>query len=194
MIKSITAFDFSVLDFIRENIANPALNVIMTIITYSGEFGAVWIAAAIACLCFKKTRKAGVAMAVALIIGGLFGSIIIKNVIARPRPFTANPDIQLIIPPPTSFSFPSGHTLASFGAASALFIQHRRLGAAALIYAALVGFSRLYMYVHYPTDVLAGCILGILLGTFSWLAVKKFYAPCAEKISAIINKKSSLDN
>lgn len=188
MIENITAWDFSVLNFIRDNIANPVLDMIMTVITHSGDFGAVWIAVTILCLCFKKTRPAGVAMALALLLGVIIGNGIIKNIVARPRPFDVNTAIELIISKPGEFSFPSGHTLASFAAAGALFIHHRRLGTAALIYAVLIGFSRLYLYVHYPTDVICGALLGIAIAVIAALSVKKLYEPVSAKFGRLIKK------
>lgn len=184
----IVAVDFSILDAIRDNIANPILDAIMSAISFTGEAGAIWIIAAIACLCFKQTRKAGVCMAVALILGVIFGNLLLKNIIDRPRPYELHQWITLIVPPPEDPSFPSGHTLASVGAAVSLFIYHKRLGAAALVYAGLMGFSRMYLYVHYPTDVLGGLILGIICAVAAMLIVNAFYDKAADRLN---NKFSS---
>lgn len=103
-------------------------------------------------------------MAVSLGLEALCCNVILKPFVARIRPCDINLSVELFIPHPKGFSFPSGHTGASFAAASALFFNRKRLGILALILAALIGFSRLYLYVHYPTDVLAGALLGIMFG------------------------------
>ena len=95
-------------------------------------------------------------------MGLLLGEIALKNIICRPRPFQDMPGIPLLIPPPSGYSFPSGHSCASFAAATIIFLKDRRPGAAALALAALIAFSRVFLFVHYPTDVLAGSLLGVL--------------------------------
>jgi len=187
--EAILGFDFAILDFIRENIANPVLDVIMKIITHSGDAGIIWIAAALLCLIFKKTRKAGVCMAIALILVLLICNLTLKPIIARPRPFMLREEIELIISAPSGFSFPSGHTASSFAAAVGLFIYHKKLGIAALIWAFLIAFSRLYMYVHYPTDVLAGMVIGILCAVVAMIIVNKVYEPLSDRLNTLINKK-----
>ena len=94
------------------------------------------------------------------------GNMILKPLVARLRPFTVNTAVELLIPPPADFSFPSGHTYASFASSTAILRNNRRIGSCALVLAILIAFSRLYLYVHYPTDVLFGILLGILAG---WL-------------------------
>ena len=172
--EAILGFDFAILDFIRENIANPVLDVIMKIITHSGDAGIIWIAAALLCLIFKKTRKAGTCMAIALILVLLICNLTLKPIIARPRPFMLREEIELIISAPSGFSFPSGHTASSFAAAVGLFIYHKKLGIAALIWAFLIAFSRLYFCVHFPTDVLAGAVLGIAAGLGAYAVTEKY--------------------
>ncbi len=187
--EAILGFDFAILDFIRENIANPVLDVIMKIITHSGDAGIIWIAATLLCLIFKKTRKAGTCMAIALILVLLICNLTLKPIIARPRPFMLREEIELIISAPSGFSFPSGHTASSFAAAVGLFIYHKKLGIAALIWAFLIAFSRLYMYVHYPTDVLAGMVIGILCAVVAMIIVNKVYEPLSDRLNTLINKK-----
>ena len=91
----------------------------------------------------------------------LTGNMILKPLVARMRPFTVNTAIELLIPPPTDFSFPSGHTYASFASATAICRNNRKIGVPALILASLIAFSRLYLYVHYPSDVLGGAVVGL---------------------------------
>lgn len=187
--EAILGFDFAILDFIRENIANPLMDVIMKIVTTSGDAGIIWIVAAILCLIFKKTRKAGTCMAIALILVLLISNLTLKPLIARPRPFILREEIELIISAPSGFSFPSGHTASSFAAATGLFIYHKKLGIAALIWAFLIAFSRLYMYVHYPTDVMAGMLVGILCAVIGMVLVNKFYQPISDRITEKFKKK-----
>ena len=187
--EAILSFDFAILDFLRENITNPVMDFIMKIITGSGDAGIIWIVAALLCLIFKKTRKAGMCMAIALILVLLISNLTLKPIIARPRPFILREEIELIISAPSGYSFPSGHTASSFAAAVGLFIYHKRLGIAALVWATLVAFSRLYMYVHYPTDILAGIVMGILCAVIGMLLVNKIYEPLSDRLNALIKKK-----
>ena len=109
-------------------------------------------------------------MGVALLLGFLTGNLLLKNCIARTRPFLWDPTISLLIEKPSDYSFPSGHTLASFECAVAIFRYHRKWGIAALVFAVLIAFSRLYLQVHYPTDVLGGAMLGTLWGMLAcWI-------------------------
>lgn len=161
----ITSFDFKILDEIQ-TIANPVLDAFFVFVTHLGDAGAVWIAIAVVCLLFKKTRKCGIMLAAVLILGTLVGNAALKNIIARPRPFVQNPDMlsSLLISVPSGFSCPSGHTLSSFECAVVIFLNNKKWGIAALVMASLIAFSRMYLYVHFFTDILFGIVLGIALG------------------------------
>lgn len=176
----ITQIDKAVL-FGVEALHCPALNWLMGLFTTLGEKGIVWIALGLALLCFKKTRRAGIAVLLALILGALMCNVTLKPLIARPRPFAAYPDIVLMIKQPGEFSFPSGHTVSSFAAAVAVLLHDRRIGIPTAVLAVLVAFSRLYFQVHYLTDVLAGILIGALAGVIAWLLVKL----AAKKIKSI---------
>ena len=104
-------------------------------------------------------------MSAAALLGSLIiNNHIIKNLVQRPRPFVTFTDIQILIPTPSEFSFPSGHTASSFAAAAVFYrFLPKQLGIPAVVLAGLIGFSRLYVGVHYPTDVLAGMLMGVLL-------------------------------
>lgn len=143
----------------------------MPIISMLGNAGAIWIVCAVVLLVIPKTRKVGVVLAVSLAIEALCCNVILKPLVARIRPFDVNTAVQLLISPPTDFSFPSGHTGAAFAAASALFFSKNRLWIPSLVLAILIAFSRLYLYVHYPTDVLGGILLGILSGWLGYTLV-----------------------
>ncbi len=156
--------DRAVMDFIQTNLRCDLLDAAMPLVTGLGNGGVVWIACSLLLLLFPKTRKAGAAMAVSLCLEAIFCDVLIKPFVARLRPCDVDTAVQLLIPHPKGFSFPSGHTGASFAAASSLFFNRAGMWPAALILAVFIGFSRLYLYVHYPSDVLAGALLGILLG------------------------------
>lgn len=96
-----------------------------------------------------------------------------KPFVARVRPCDVNTAVQLLVPRPDDFSFPSGHTGASFEGAAVLFLHKSKLRIPALIIAVLIGFSQLYLYVHYPSDALAGAVLGVLLGWVSCALISR---------------------
>lgn len=160
--------ELAVLDMIQK-IHTPVLDALMINITRLGDSGFIWILLALLLLCWKRTRKEGFWMFVVLLSGLIVGNLLLKNIIGRARPFIANPGITLLIPPPGGYSFPSCHTLSSFGAATFGYLTNPRWGRAALVLAFLIGISRLYLCVHYPSDVLAGAVIGAGLG----LLVKK---------------------
>ncbi len=168
------SFDLPILEWIAENLYCGFLDVLMPVITTLGDAGAFWIGAALVMIFIPKYRKIGLAMGGALIMGLLVCNVTLKPLVARIRPYDYQLEvfgktIELLIAAPHDFSFPSGHTLASFEAAAAILIRNKKLGIPAMILACLIAFSRLYLYVHYPTDVLFSVVLGIgfaFLGTF----------------------------
>lgn len=164
-------FELSFLDSIQSYLRCDFLDAAMPIISMLGNVGAIWIACAVVLILIPKTRKVGVILAVSLALEALCCNLILKPLVARIRPFDMNTAAQLLISPPKDFSFPSGHTGAAFAAASALFFSKNRLWIASLILAILIAFSRLYLYVHYPTDVLGGVLLGILSGWLGYTLV-----------------------
>ena len=156
-----TQIDFSILYWIQDHIVCDALTPIMKLFTTVGNGGVLWIVLGILLLLFKKTRRAGIAVLVSLALVALLNNEIIKPIVQRPRPFTYT-DIELLITAPGGYSFPSGHTSSSFAAATAVFLKNKKPGAALLACAALIGFSRMYFFVHFPSDVFVGMIEGIL--------------------------------
>lgn len=175
MLETLLNLDGGFLLFLQESVRNPILDNLMIFITSLGNGGMIWIVATIVLLIPKKTRKAGVMSAVALLGSLIINNNIVKNIVQRPRPFVTFTDLQIIIPTPSEFSFPSGHTSSSF-AAAAVFYRHlpKKLGLPAVILAGLIGFSRLYVGVHYPTDVIAGVLMGILLSYLAEYLVNLF--------------------
>ena len=136
----------------------------------AGSYGQLWVIVAAVLLVFKKTRKAGVAVLLAYAAVFLIGQYGLKNLVSRPRPCQMDLDFALLVDRPSSSSFPSTHSAWAFGAATAVFMQHKKSGIAAFIAAALIAFSRMYLFLHFPTDVLAGIVLGIALGVLAnWI-------------------------
>ena len=173
-------FDLPILEWIARNLRCAFLDAVMPIITLLGDAGIFWIAIAVVLLFIPKYRKVGLGMGAALILGLLVCNVTLKPLIARPRPYDYQLEhfgvtIKLLIEAPHDFSFPSGHTIASFEAATVLMLHSKKAGIPALILAALIAFSRLYLYVHYPTDVLTSVVLGIAFGFLgNWLVRKGF--------------------
>lgn len=173
-----TAIDFSILDWVQAHLRCGFLDTVMPWITALGEYGAVWILLAAVLLVRKDTRQAGIMVALALALDVLLCNGIIKPLVARPRPFALRPEITLLIKAPSEFSFPSGHTAASFAAAGALWFSRQRGHVYALILAAVIGLSRIYLYVHYPSDVLGGVALGLLCGFLGVFFARKWFEFC----------------
>ena len=191
-VEFITSIDFNILNFIQENIRNAFLDPIMVGLSYMGEAGAFWIILGIVLLFFRKTRPAGVCMLAAMAMGFLIGDIGIKHIVTRPRPFVVNPDVKLLIKAPSGYSLPSGHTTAAFASVTALFgmlKEKRWIAGCALILAILIAFSRLYNYVHFPSDVLCGMILGIVCGLIMTLIFKK--TKLDKRLSGELKRKKS---
>lgn len=145
-----------------QELQHPLLDKIMIFITSLGNGGIFWICLGLVFAMIPKTRKCGICMLLSMALTYVLGNLILKNLVARPRPFTIATEIGLKIPRPGEYSFPSGHTMNAFSAATSIFLFYKRTGIAALVLAALIAFSRMYLFVHYPTDVLGGMLLGIV--------------------------------
>lgn len=165
--------DWAVLHAIRGIFQCSVLDFLMPKITALGNGGAIWIAAAAAITVSKKYREYGAAM-----FAALAGNVCLKHLVARARPCWVE-SVPLLIENPTDYSFPSGHTLSSVIGAFLLTAANRRFGWAAIPLAVLIGFSRLYLYVHFPSDVLASVVLGVLLGAVAACAVRRIKAPAS---------------
>lgn len=174
MIDYITQVDFQMLDFIQNNLRSDVLDKIMVFFSLIGEGGFVWFAIAIPMLFYKKTRACGVVMILSMGVSLLLGEFLLKNLIGRVRPCNINMEIEMLVKRPGSFSFPSGHTSSSFAAATSIFQWNKKYGFLALVLATLIGFSRLYNYVHFPSDVLAGMLFGISISLITYYLFKRY--------------------
>ena len=159
--------DWTILHEIRAFLTCPLLDMLMPKITMLGNSGAVWILAAGGLLCTKKYRKYGIILLAGLAMGVLVGNVFLKHLIARPRPCWLDQSVPLLIAVPNDYSFPSGHTLASVIGATILTAADRRFGIIAIPLAILIAFSRLYLYVHFPSDILGAVILGLGIGALT---------------------------
>ena len=153
----------------------------MLVITSIGDIGIVWILTALVFIATKKYRIEGIAILATLVLNLLISNVILKQLIARVRPCDINTAVELLIPRPTDYSFPSGHTSSSFAAGIVIFFKDKLIGSFALILAAAIAFSRLYLYVHYPSDVVAGIIIGIAIGIFTRKLIIKIANITAQK-------------
>lgn len=166
--------DASILYFMQNHIQNHFFNPIMIFFTTLGNMGLIWIIIAIVLLFSKKFRKVGILMFCALIINTILGEGILKHLFQRPRPFNTLPGLHLLIKAPTSYSFPSGHTSSAFACAIVLAYYIRKAAIPAIILAIIIGFSRVYLTVHYPSDVIAGMVLGIISALITIYAYSKY--------------------
>ena len=178
-------FDGSILIFIQEHIRCGFLDAIFPYLTHLGDAGIFWIVLTIVLLMFKKTRKAGLCSACALLGSLILNNLILKPLVNRTRPYEVVEGLRLMGKMASDASFPSGHTAASFASATALFPNlPRRYGVLLVILAFLIAFSRLYIGIHYPTDVLVGFLDGILLGILANVLVNKILQKCQQKKAA----------
>lgn len=157
--------DGQILPFIQEHLRNAVCDVFFKNITHLGDAGIFWILLTVAMLCFKQTRKAGIYSACALILSLIVNNIILKNLVGRVRPYELVEGLQCIVGPAHDASFPSGHTGASFASAVAIYKQiPKKFAVFFIVLASLIAISRLYVGIHYPTDVLGGLVTGIGIG------------------------------
>ena len=168
MANALLTFEFAILDFIQAHISCAFLDFVMPLISAIGNHGEVWILAALLLCCTQKYRKDSFMVLVGLLVGLFLGNLLFKNLIARPRPCWLRPEMLRLIPCPEDFSFPSGHTLSSFIAAFLLTKINPKFGYAAIPLAILMAFSRLYLYVHFPTDILGAILLAAGIAFAIW--------------------------
>jgi len=157
--------DNSILQFIQINMRSPIGDKIMMSLTRLGNGATIWMIIGLALFISKKYRKYAFMIITSLMLCYVIGNLGLKLLVARTRPFDVMPLLGgLLIKTPTDFSFPSGHTMCSFASSVVIFYMNKKIGIFALILSTFIGFSRLYLYVHYPSDVFGGMIIGIIIG------------------------------
>lgn len=152
---------------------SPLLDILATTVTTLGNKGAIWIALMLILLYSPRTRSLGLALGIALLLTHLAGNVVIKPLVERPRPSWIDPSVKLLIDNPRDFSFPSGHTASSFTAATILVLNRYRYRWVFAALALSIAGSRLYLFVHFPTDLLGGAILGVSIAVLVNLAYRR---------------------
>ncbi len=185
------ALDWKILFFIQNSIRNSVLDIIVPFYTKLGNSGMLSIVTGVMLLLFKKTRKCGIAILLALLGGLLIVNWTIKPIVARPRPCHYYPELLQLVGQPSEFSFPSGHTVSAFAAAVPLYRYHKKAGIVGMILAAFMGLSRLYVFVHFPTDVFMGFVIGSAISMGVCFGVDKLYPRVEKLLSEKLSKKKA---
>ncbi len=156
-------------------VRTPFLDAVLSFVTSLGDKGFIWILLSVLLLYRKDTRRAGILCLLALLGSLIINNMILKNLVGRMRPYDRYEDLVPLIMRPVDFSFPSGHTGSSFSAAGVMYAKlPRRYGVLAIVFAALIAFSRLYVGVHYPSDVLAGMATGLVIAVLVCAVEQKY--------------------
>lgn len=164
--------DVEVLEWMQ-SVSSPALDSVMVGITLTATHAALWFILAFLMTCSGRYRRVGVAIVVAVVVSYIVVDLVIKPIVGRERPFEVM-GIEPIVSAPNSYSFPSGHTASSFAAATVIAVYARKAGALALAYAGLVGISRMYLLMHWPTDVVAGAAVGVAVALAVLLSMDRW--------------------
>ena len=162
MLDFINTFDSQILLWVEQYVRSPFLSFIFVSLTTAGNAGMIFILLGLVLLFFKKTRKIGLLLLISIVVSYIINDLIIKNIVRRERPFLSIEELSALVAHPKSYSFPSGHTASAFSAMTSLFFTKKKYAPIGLIFAFLMGFSRIYVGVHYPSDVLVGAIVGTL--------------------------------
>lgn len=174
------AWEFDVLHALQ-TIHNPVLDALFSGITHLGDGGVFWILLTAGILIFVKDKRVAATAILALLLDVLLCNLLLKPLVARDRPFWLDESVQLIVKAPKDYSFPSGHSAASFAASISYVQYNRKWGIAAILLAACIAFSRLYLFVHFPTDVLAGICIGCICGVVSGMIVRRCFMKWEQK-------------
>lgn len=166
-----------------QNGRNGFCDFILPKITFLGNGGWFWILTTLLLLVFyKKDRRVGLNCFVSILLAALICNVILKTTINRARPCDIWPEIETIVSRPHDSSFPSGHTNASFAVATAIFLRNKKWGSAALVLAAVIAISRMYLFMHFPTDVLAGACNGVLWAIVAYYIVNLYYKKTGKSV------------
>lgn len=167
ILRKINFADNFILDVIKKHLRNKYMDKLMPVITSFGNMGVIWIAFAVVLIMNQRYRAIGNTVILTLMISTMLGEGIVKHLVRRARPS----DSLCLIEKPITYSFPSGHTFSSFAAAGILSMNFEGYKILFIGLAILIAFSRLYLYVHYPTDVLCGIVLGIMCSKMIWVFI-----------------------
>ena len=177
----IQTIDAAILLFIQEVLRTELLNSIAVFYTHLGDAGMLLIICSVILLCFRPTRRAGLLALLAMLLGLLCNNVLLKQLVQRPRPYLTVVGLHPLIAPPDPNSFPSGHSCAAFAAAVSWLLslprQQRWIGATGAVMAALMAVSRLYVGVHFPTDVITGALVGSLCALAVYTLARRLTPP-----------------
>lgn len=167
-----------------QTIHNPILDGIMKFITKFGDAGLFWIILTLFMLIVCKDKKVAWTSGLALVFSVLLINLVLKNAVSRARPFWIDDSIKLLVKAPKEYSFPSGHSSASFASAVSIvqYARYRKQGIVAVVFAALIAFSRMYLFVHFPTDIIAGILLGTIEAVLAGIIIRAIYKKRSEKL------------
>lgn len=187
MLHHLKRWDRSLLLWMQEHLRKGGVTLFMKIATFLGNGGIIWIAACL-CLLFRpEARRAAASGLISLLFSVMINNAMLKNLVARIRPFDHIHELKILIRRPKDFSFPSGHTSSSFAVATVfLCMLPLWIGISALLLASLIAFSRLYLGAHYPSDVLCGMLLGILFAFLAQILVHVLLDNCTWMPEAIL--------
>lgn len=157
----ISQFDYNLLFFIQHHLIHPILTQLMIFVSFLGNKGGIWIAISLLLMIRKETRFIGWISLASLLLATAMGEGLIKHIIERPRPYSVYPDVKMFIDHSTPYSFPSGHTTSTFAVSTVLARFYKKYAIPIWAFAFTMAFSRLYLFMHFPTDVIAGMFLGI---------------------------------
>ncbi len=182
IMEKLMDLDGNILLWIQENLRNDILTPVMKCLSRIADNGLIWIVIAVLLLIFSSTRKVGFTVGMSLLSNLLVMNLILKNLVARIRPYEAIEGLTRLVPAEKSFSFPSGHAGHAFAAAVVLYCMlPKKYGIPALVLAGLISVSRMYVGVHYPTDVLAGAVIGTGIALLCVTFMEKISAGKREK-------------
>lgn len=178
--NTLNVLEADLLFWIQSNLRTDGLNWIMPYISMINNAGILAIATVVVLLVWKTYRTVGITAFTSLLSEFLLVNVLIKQIVARPRPYVVNEALVVLGTVPIDYSFPSGHTASAFAVAVVMLLcMPRRYGISAVAIAVVIALSRLYNVAHYPTDVLAGMLIGSVAG---FLAVKLVYSRFKDKI------------
>ena len=170
-------WEFYILNYIQNNFKTDWMDKLMVCVSLIGTLSLIWVLIGVVCLSFRQTRKLGRSLACSLILNLVVGSLIIKLIVGRIRPCVLNNTVDILVKIPIDPSFPSGHTMQAFAASTIIFIYNKWLGLLAFAFSCLMAFSRMYLYVHFPTDVMSGAIFGIIFAIIAYKIEKMISTP-----------------
>ncbi|WP_294580954.1 phosphatase PAP2 family protein [uncultured Thomasclavelia sp.] len=164
LLAKIQAVDYQTSHFFTKFYHHQFLNKLMIFVTGTGDFGMVWLGWILILSFVPTTRFLAQKMLLALLTATLVGQVTIKTIIKRKRPCHQFKDVKMLVAIPSDYSFPSGHTTTSFACATTVFYTYPKVGIFLIVFAFIMGLSRIYLFVHYLSDVIFGMILGVIIG------------------------------